>query len=110
MYTYSQRPRGSHAGEQQARQRSCVLVLHVAVLQQLSGFLPGGLGLAQLELHVLSGTHAIRHSHGSIAGIHADQIAHQESPFGAIAACTDLIQARQHCIGNQLLPFHTQEQ
>ena len=100
----------AQAGEQHSHQWCGVAALITSLLEQLARFHARGLRFTQLELNVLPSTDAIGHSDRAIAGIDADQIAHQESPFGAIAACTDLIQARQHCIGNQLLPFHTQEQ
>ena len=85
-------------------------MLHVAVLQQLSGFLPGGLGLAQLELHVRAGTDAVGHGNRTVAGIDTDQIAHQKGSFLLIRGSIALIQPRQGSVGCQFLTLDAEEQ
>ena len=63
-------------GEQQPQQR--LLVAAGLALQQLPQFLAGGVAIAQLELHLLAHPHPLGHGDGAIAGIDADQVAHQE--------------------------------
>lgn len=69
-------PATAETGEQQARQGLGGLAGRLA--QQLARFLPGGIGIPELELHLLTHTHPFAHRHGAVAGINADQVAHQE--------------------------------
>ncbi len=66
----------AQAGEHQGRQG--VRLPLGLVAQQLAQLLAGGGGIPQLELHLLPHPHPFGHGHGAIAGIHSDQVAHQE--------------------------------
>ena len=63
-------------------------LLQALTLQQLAQFLAGGGAIPQLELHLLAGPHALGHGHGPIAGVDADQVAHQEgTAVAGLAGC-----------------------
>ena len=69
--------------------------------QQHQRILSRGLRFPQLKLHVLPRSHLVGHSHGSVAGLDTDQVAHQEGTS---------VPAR--AIGHQLqiTPLDTQKQ
>ena len=69
----------TEAGKQQGGQG--VGRLGLLLGQELPEFLAGGLRIAQLELHLLAHPHALGHGHGSVARVHADQVAHEEGAW-----------------------------
>jgi acetyltransferase len=73
--------------------------------QQLAAVFPGGGAIPHLELHLLAHPHPLAHRHGPVAGIDADQVAHQEGrrllaaalePALALRICKSAFSAPTH--------------